>query len=245
MIKSSKKKIIIDGGEGFLGRSILKFLNKLENFDLIKLDRNLEYSPLENESYILIIATGSFKASAFELANSNIMRPLRVLSKYEENISKVILLSSGAVYGSKLNNDRSKEEDTLVHYDIYSSTKIAIENLISLFCSNTNLPLSILRLPVVYASDHMKGVLPSMLKSYSEENFIQVYGEGKAIRDFLHISDFLDAMLNIIKLDIRGIYNISSEVTYSMAELASIIAKNESEIKFLQDDNNLLEQLVE
>ena len=77
--------------------------------------------------------------------NSNIMRPLEVLIKLDKVISKVILLSSGAVYGSQLKDPRSKENDILKSCDLYSASKNSIESLIK-FTKRFENSLTILRL---------------------------------------------------------------------------------------------------
>ncbi len=243
MINTSKKRLIIDGSSGFLGKSIFNYFLQKDNYQLIKLNKEITSNIDSKKKYILVIATGLFNGSITDLVHSNILRPLQVLTKLDRVISKVILLSSGAVYGSKYNNPRSMEYDILKPYDLYSSTKSTIENLIQLYVSENNLRLTILRLPVVYSANNPKGVLPTMISSYSKNRSITVYDSGKSVRDFLHLKDFLMALNNIIELDITGIYNISSEATYSMLELASIIVNEQSEIKISEKKPNSLEKL--
>ena len=240
---NSGKRIIIDGANGFLGKSIFNHFNKKNNFELFKLTRELNCNFDDRNKYILIIATGLFNGSITELVNSNIMRPLEVLTKLDKVISKVILLSSGAVYGSQLKDPRSKENDILKSCDLYSASKNSIESLIKLYLKGLKIPLTILRLPIIYSGNNLRGVLPSMLSSYSKKRIIKVYSSGKSVRDFLHIDDFLLALNNIIKYDIEGIYNISSDATYSMFELANMIVKQKSEIIVSNKEPNALEKL--
>ena len=237
------KNIIIDGANGFLGKSIFNYFNKMDNLKIFKLTRESTYNFDLSNKYILIIATGLFNGSITELVNSNIIRPLEVLTKLDKVISKVILLSSGAVYGSRLNDPRSKENDLLKPYDIYSASKNSIESLIKFYLKGLKIPLAILRLPIIYSGNNLKGVLPTMLTSYSKNRIIKVYSSGKSVRDFLYIDDFLIALSNIIKYDIEGLYNISSDATYSMLELANMIVKEKSEIIISDEEPNALEKL--
>ena len=244
MINNSNKSIIIDGGNGFLGKSIFDYFRKKNNYEILKLTREKNYNfEIRKKKFILIIATGLFNGTITELVDSNIMRPLEVLAKFDKVISKVVLLSTGAVYGSKYEDPRSKENDKMKPYDIYSASKRSIENLIELYLEGLNIPLTILRLPIIYSGNNLKGVLPTMLSSYSQNRLIKVYSSGKSVRDFLHIDDFLAALNNIIKYDIQGIYNISSNATYTMLELASLIVKNNSEIIISDKQPNALEKL--
>lgn len=243
MINTSKRRLIIDGSSGFLGKSIFNYFFKKDNYKLLKVNREISLSIESEKKYILIIATGLFNGSITDLVNSNILRPLEVLTKLDKVISRVILLSTGAVYGSKYNNPRSIENDKLNPYDLYSSTKSTIEKLIQFYADDNNLPLTILRLPIVYSANNLKGVLPTMISSYLENRSITVYDSGKSVRDFLHYEDFLFALNKIIEFDITGIYNISSEATYSMLELASIIVNKKSEITISHEKPNALEKL--
>ena len=239
----SSEKIIIDGGNGFLGKSIFNHLEKGKSFKVIKLNRNYQFSAEIKGKYQLIIATGLFKGSILDLVKSNVLRPVEVLSRFSKYFSKIILLSSGAVYGSKFNDPPSLEEDNLKPYDLYSSSKIAIENLVKCYCENIGLPLTILRLPIIYSGDSLKGVLPEMILTYNRKKIINVYSSGKSVRDFLHIDDFLKATEKVLRYDIQGIYNISSGATYSMLDLAKIIVNDESEIIISEDNPNHLEKL--
>jgi len=236
------KGIILDGQKGFLGKNIFSHLLK-NNYSIIGLDRCSNLDIEFTSKKILIIATGLFEGSRIDLVESNILRPLQVINKLNNIIERIILLSSGAVYGSKVNSPRSMENDDLIPYDTYSITKISIENLISQYCSELSIPLTILRLPIVYSGSNNKGVIPMMLNSYHKNKYIKVYSSGNPIRDFLHIDDLLTAIEEIIQLEIYGKYNISSRATYSMLELANIIVKKESEIIISEESPNLLEKL--
>ena len=116
MINNSNKSIIIDGGNGFLGKSIFDYFRKKNNYEILKLTREKNYNfEIRKKKFILIIATGLFNGTITELVDSNIMRPLEVLAKFDKVISKVVLLSTGAVYGSKFEDPRSKENDKMKH----------------------------------------------------------------------------------------------------------------------------------
>ena len=237
-----RKEFILDGKKGFLGKNIFNYLSN-NKYSIIGLDRRSNLELDTNNKKTLIIATGLFEGEIINLVESNILRPLNIIKKFNDILESVILLSSGAVYGSKINAPRSRENDDLIPYDIYSITKITIENLVSKYCSELSIPLTILRFPIVYSGNNHKGVIPMMLDSYIKNKYIKVYSSGNSIRDFLHIDDLLFALEQIIKLEIYGKYNISSEATYSMLELANIIVKKDSEIIISKESPNLLEQL--
>mgnify|MGYP006231409237 CR=1 FL=1 len=237
-----REEIIVDGAKGFLGSRISDFLN-LQNFKIHRLSRFSKLDFDQCKKYTLVIATGKFDGKIDEIVDSNISRPLHLVSKLKDCLSRIILLSTGAVYGCSLDDPRSKEGDVLSPVDIYSSSKMSLENLLSYFCDNKNIRFNILRMPIVYGEDNLKGVLPSMLFSYFKTNKIKVFNAGRSIRDFLYIDDFLNAFLKVLNHGHGGVFNISSEATYSMIDLARIITDNPDEIKIFNENNNKLLKL--
>lgn len=237
-----REEIIVDGAKGFLGRGISNFLSS-QNFNIYKLSRFSEFDFDHSKKYTLVIATGRFNGTIDEIVGSNISRPLYVASKLKGCLSRIILLSTGAVYGCSLDDLRSKEDDILSPIDIYSCSKISIENLLRIYCDNSNIRLNILRMPIVYGNDNLKGVIPSMLLSYFKNNYIKVFNAGRSIRDFLYIDDFMNAFFKVINYGQSGIFNISSDATYSMMDLAKIISSNPEEIKIYNENNNKLEKM--
>ncbi len=234
-----KDEIIVDGAKGFLGSKISDFLNS-QNFKVHRLSRfsNLDFD--QYKKYTLVIATGKFYGKIDEIVDSNISRPLYVVSKLKDCLSRIILLSTGAVYGCSFDDPRSREDDILCPIDIYSCSKISAENLLNFFCDNSNIKFNILRLPIVYGEDNLKGVIPSMLSSYFTSKTIKVFNEGRSIRDFLYIDDFLNAFLKVINYGKGGVFNVSSEATYSMIDIARIITNNPEEIRIFNQNSNKL-----
>ena len=68
-------------------------------------------------------------------------------------------------------------------------------------------------------------VIPSLVrKFYENKNSIDVFGTGKAVRDFIYAGDVADVMLKFInEIDITGPINISNQSSTSIKELLNLL----------------------
>jgi dTDP-glucose 4,6-dehydratase len=69
---------------------------------------------------------------------------------------------------------------------------------------------------------------------------IPVYGEGKNVREWIHVEDHCVGIQKVIQSGVKGeIYNIGSEESFTNLELIHLIAKNldinNFEIEFVKD----------
>ena len=85
-------------------------------------------------------------------------------------------------------------------------------------------------------------VIPSLIrKAYESENYIEVLGDGSAIRDFIHASDVARACLFSIVNDIQTPINVGSGVGYSIKQLAQTIIElsgKDLDIKWSEKNNS-------
>jgi len=104
-----------------------------------------------------------------------------------------------------------------------------MEKEIKYFSENNNLNSIILRLFNVYGegqTDAYAGVITKFCKNVKNNKPLTIFGDGTFTRDFVHISDIVQAIINASN-KIEGkkgrVYNISSEVRTSILELAQLI----------------------
>ena len=70
-------------------------------------------------------------------------------------------------------------------------------------------------------------VIPSLInKAIQNKKTLEVWGDGKPIRDFIFSEDVADAMIEMIEKNIDGPLNIGSGKGYSISEIAKTIANN-------------------
>jgi len=79
-------------------------------------------------------------------------------------------------------------------------------------------------------------VIPSLIRKAHDSDILEVWGDGSAIRDFIHCRDVALGMLHLVKNKITDPVNLGSGSGISIKQIANIIAKRfEKEIKWLTD----------
>lgn len=115
--------------------------------------------------------------------------------------------------------------------NIYAATKLAQEHVLEAWCTATETALSILRLQNVYGpgqsiSNSYTGVLTYMAREALIGNTIDVYEDGKIIRDFVFIDDVVSALVAAVNNPpaTKRKIDIGSGVSTTIATVASLIA---------------------
>ena len=132
------------------------------------------------------------------------------------NISKIIVTSSAAVYQNSGNS--VNEKSTTKPLSPYGQSKLDMEKI----TIQSKINYAILRLFNVYGNGQTTGVIANFGKNILENKPLTIFGDGKAIRDFIHIDDVVDAIILSMK-STSGIYNIASGNGTSISNLAKLL----------------------
>jgi len=122
-----------------------------------------------------------------------------------------------------------KETSSLMPLSPYGQSKLEMEKEIKNFSKNNELNSIILRLFNAYGkgqTDTYAGVITKFCNNIKNNNPLIIFGDGTFTRDFVHVSDVIQAIINASnKMDGKrgNAYNISSEVRTSILELAELI----------------------
>ena len=143
------------------------------------------------------------------------------------NIKNLIFPSSAAVYGNSPDAPIS-ENSQLNPLSSYGASKLVAEHNLQVFSKFFGLNCISLRLFNVYGNGQSSeaGVIRKFLKNISEGIPLEIFGDGTQTRDFVHISDVIEAFYCAIRnIDTkRGkIYNIGSGSAISINELSSLL----------------------
>jgi len=143
------------------------------------------------------------------------------------NVKNLIFSSSAAVYGNSLNTLLS-ENSQLSPLSSYGASKLVAEYNLRAFSKLFDLNCISLRLFNVYGNGQSSeaGVIRKFLKNISKEAPLEIFGDGTQTRDFVHVSDVIQAFYCAIKnIEAkRGeVYNIGSGSATSINELASLL----------------------
>jgi GDP-L-fucose synthase len=84
-------------------------------------------------------------------------------------------------------------------------------------------------------------VIPSLIRKAQENEILEVWGDGSAIRDFIYADDVADAMINCVINKVTEPINLGSGTGYSIKDVVEKVVKHSGkdlEIKWLTDKSN-------
>jgi nucleoside-diphosphate-sugar epimerase len=176
-------KVLLTGGNGFVGMNILDEIIANTNWDLICLinkndnnipviqDRIKKYSNIDDiigKIDVIIHAGGDPSSKSCILnpengLNKNIITTFNLLEFARKNeIKNFIFLSSCEVYGYA--TDTSSETDILKSYNMYGASKIACEHMCSAYFHTYGICTTAIRLLNTYGPYCQKERFPSIIK---------------------------------------------------------------------------------
>ncbi len=143
------------------------------------------------------------------------------------NVKNIIFSSSAAVYGNSLDALIS-EKSHLNPLSSYGASKLVAEYNLQTFSKLFDLNSISLRLFNVYGNGQSSeaGVVRKFLKNISKDVPLEIFGDGVQTRDFVHISDVIEAFycaIRNIETKRGEVYNIGSGSATSINELASLL----------------------
>jgi len=206
---------------------------KVVHGDFLK-PETLDDIPLKGVDWLVHFAsTTSPKLSMLEphKDEANLTASSIVFQKaIDAGVKKILFSSSGGtIYGNA--SDEPVKETEKTHPTIpYARTKLAVENVLVELCGGTSTIPIILRYGNPFGPNQYQargtGVVTAWLEGASVSKLITLFGEGKTARDFIYVSDAIDAAIMVLESkEARGMYNIGSGIATSLFELALMIEK--------------------
>lgn len=241
-------RIAITGSTGFIGQELLHRSALPKCLDIRTCDRIDSLSELGPwaEGATLLHLAGRFYGDHNSLWASNVELTRRALERFgQAGGSRVVFLSTGAVYGMAAHPSGSREDDPIQPTNYYGFSKWIAEKIIEQEWGREGRPYHILRLPNVYGAQQHKGVVFLMQRQIREKGEIIIDGDGDQRRDFLHVSDLLSAIEKVIENPVEvGVFNISSHLTLSINHLADLLADGRDISRRHGPEKNRLRELV-
>ena len=243
--KMKRKKIIVIGGSGDLGQSLIPKLvsngfhcisiskksNRNKLVKNIKCDitnyRKLNMLINKFKPDIIIHLAGltgniACESNPKKAFLTNVFGTLNILKSSIKLKPKIIFVSTGEIYGKTKN--KVNENTVPKPVNIYGITKMLSENLILNYSTNYKTPAIILRFSYCYDENFTNRGFSLMFKKAISGEKIQVFG-GDQILDLLHFNDAVHAILKSITYNKTEIFNIGSGKTQSLISIINKLKK--------------------
>ena len=158
------------------------------------------------------------------------------------SIERYLQVSTDEVYGSLSEEDDAFTENTPLQANSpYSASKASADLLCRSFYETFDYPILITRCSNNYGpNQHEEKLIPLMIKNAKAAKKLPVYGDGRNIRDWIHVSDHcsgIDTVLHGGK--IGEVYNIGGKNEVRNIDIVKIILKlldkDEDQIEFVKD----------
>jgi UDP-glucose 4-epimerase len=251
-----QSRVLVTGASGRIGTELLKILSA-ETFELhalsssngdnfaksvnhIHFDRNLkDFSCLPEVDAIFHLSaqTSAYTArnNVAEDIESNLLSTVKMLEKVSKFSKPPVLIHAGSItqYGVKeqliLN-----EKTEVIPETFYDAGKSASELYLKQYLNEGIISNFIsLRLPNVYGSSQDgansdRGFLDQTIRKAISGQVIRLYGDGKYVRDYLHVSDaahaFVEAFIWEKKLS-ENYYNIGTGIGTTILDCVKLICE--------------------
>lgn len=242
----------------FINLDALTYCGNLENLEGIDQSKNYEFvkgniadkilvdNLMKDVDYVVNFAAESHVDRSIKdpeiFIKSNILGTQNLLNAAKKyNIKKFLQVSTDEVYGSLGKTGYFTEETPLQPNSPYSATKAGADLMVRAYYNTFNLPVNITRCSNNYGPYQFpEKLIPLIISNAMEGKSLPVYGDGKNIRDWLHVYDHCTAIdLVLHKGKIGEVYNIGGHNEKQNLEIVKLILstlnKDESLIKFVDD----------
>ena len=153
---------------------------------------------------------------------------------------RFLQISTDEVYGS-INSGSWSEDSPLLPNSPYSATKAGGELLARSYYKTHSLDVLVTRCSNNYGPFHFpEKLIPLFITNLLEGRKLPVYGDGKNVRDWLHVDDHCRGIYLVLTNGVPGgIYNIGGESELSNLEITNIILSemhlDNSHIQYVED----------
>ena len=141
----------------------------------------------------------------------------------------IFFSSGGAVYGNAPGRP-NVETDPCQPIGSYGKGKLAAEQMIEQSAARLGVPFTILRISNPYGypvpTGRVQGIIPHAIRCAVEGLPLTLWGDGHARKDFIHYTDFLSALNEIVARRLTGTFNLCAGESHTVREVIALVEKH-------------------
>jgi nucleoside-diphosphate-sugar epimerase len=272
MNKLEDKVVLVTGASGFIGSRLVVALSKIIGIKLFLFSRQPLQSTQQNVSWLkgelgqltpeywqsqgvnridYVFHLGAFTPKYAAEANhikqaieDNILGTRALLESLPGKISRFIFSSTLDVY-EKLEDGKVLTENSPVNPgDLYGSSKLFCERLISAWAKANDCNYAILRYGHIYGpgEDQYGKLIPVVIRNLFANQSPVIHGDGSTLRDYLYVDDVVEATLRAAlvneNIDVLNVVRGESISLKEVVQLLIRLTESDKEIEFIIDKPN-------
>jgi len=155
------------------------------------------------------------------LATYNLLEAMR-----KNNTKKIAFTSTSTVYGEASIMPTPEDYGPLIPISLYGASKLACEAFITSYSHTFDMQAWIFRFANIVGPRSTHGITVDFIKKLrNNDNLLEILGDGKQEKSYLHVSECVNAILFLIENSEEkvNIYNIGSEDTISATEIGKAV----------------------
>lgn len=155
------------------------------------------------------------------LTTYNLLEAMR-----KNNIKKIAFTSTSTVYGEASVMPTPEDYGPLIPISLYGASKLACEAFITSYSHTFDMQAWIFRFANIVGPRSTHGITVDFIKKLRKNsNLLEILGDGKQEKSYLHVSECVDAILFLIENSQEkvNIFNIGSEDTISSTEIGKAV----------------------
>ncbi len=245
---SRPKRLLVSGGRGRLAALVANhfraagqevgLFSRESGPDFRSLAELTKPASLVGADTLLHLAWSTLPATAEEGPATAASTDLFLLEKTLHSIAALLpaqrphfifFSSGGAVYGNAPGRP-NRETDACHPIGRYGQAKLAAEEMIRSAMTRDGLAATILRISNPYGypvpSGRVQGIIPHAIRCAVDGTPLTLWGDGHAQKDFLHYTDFLAALEQVVVRRLTGVYNLAAGESHSVHKILALVAQH-------------------
>lgn len=155
------------------------------------------------------------------IATYNVLEAMRL-----SGVKKIAFSSTGSVYGEAKVVPTPENAPMPIQTSLYGASKVACEGLIQAYCEAYDMQSWIFRFVSILGPRYSHGHVIDFYNQLLEHpDTLDILGDGKQRKSYLHVSDCIDAMLHATcwSLNKINIFNLGTNETITVNDSIKII----------------------